>query len=77
MRRLIPQRRYTNNRRSHNVRKFKPEPSIYFDTDFGNGFSMKDALDKNFKRLAGREDSVLPYGTAISLRFEVGYFKAF
>ena len=38
---------------------------------------MKDALDKNFKRLAGREDSVLPYGTAISLRFEVGYFKAF
>jgi hypothetical protein len=25
----------------------------------------------------GREDPVLPHGTAISLRFEVGHFKAF
>lgn len=25
----------------------------------------------------GREDPMLPHGTAISLRFEVGYFKAF
>lgn len=38
---------------------------------------MKDALDKSFKNLQGREDPMLPYGTAISLRFEVGYHKAF
>ena len=38
---------------------------------------MKDALDRNFKNLMGREDSTLPYGTAISLRFEVGHFKAY
>jgi len=31
---------------------------------------MKDALAKSFKNLVGREDPVLPYGTAISLRFE-------
>jgi len=31
---------------------------------------MKDALDKNFKHLVGREDPMLSYGTAISLRFE-------
>lgn len=38
---------------------------------------MKDALGKNFKSLVGREDPMLPYGTAISLRFEVCYSKAF
>jgi len=38
---------------------------------------MKDAIGKSFKSLVGREDPMLPYGTAISLRFEVGYFKAF
>lgn len=37
---------------------------------------MKDALGKNFRTLVGREDP-MPYGTAISLRFEVGYFEAF
>jgi len=65
---LVPQRRYANNRRS--IRSFRPEPSVYFDTYSGPGFSMKDALNKNFKNLVGREDPVLPYGTAISLRFE-------
>ena len=34
---------------------------------------MKDALDKNFKTLKGREDPMLPSGTAVSLRFEVRY----
>jgi hypothetical protein len=38
---------------------------------------MKNALDRDFKALVGREDPMLPYCTAISLRFEVGYFKAF
>ena len=33
---------------------------------------MKDALDKNFKSLLRREDPMLPSGTAVSLRFEVG-----
>ncbi|KAF9644043.1 hypothetical protein BDM02DRAFT_3190947 [Thelephora ganbajun] len=65
---LVPQRRYANNRRS--VRNFEPEPSIYFDTYSGPGFPMKDALDKIFKNLIGREDPMLPDGTAISLRFE-------
>jgi hypothetical protein len=37
----------------------------------------KDALDKNFKALMGREDPMLAYGTAISLRFEVRYFNVF
>jgi len=35
---------------------------------------MKDALDKNFKNLLQREEPMLPYGTAVSLRFEVGYY---
>lgn len=38
---------------------------------------MKDALDRNFKGLVGREDPMLSYVTAISLRFEVGYYEAF
>jgi hypothetical protein len=36
---------------------------------------MKDALGKSFKALVGREEPMLPNGTAISLRFEVGHFK--
>ena len=38
---------------------------------------MRDGLDRNFKALKGREDPMLSNRTAISLRFEVGYFKAF
>lgn len=38
---------------------------------------MKDALNKEFRALIGRENPMLPHGTAISLRFEVGYSKAF
>ena len=38
---------------------------------------MKDALDRNFKNLVGREDPMLPHVTAISPRFEVGYHEAF
>lgn len=66
---LVPQRQYANSRRNRGVRNFKPEPSIYFDTYSGQGFPMKDALEKNFRTLVGREDP-MPYGTAISLRFE-------
>ena len=71
--RLVPQRPYANSRRSRSFRNFRPEPPIYFDTQAGPGFSINDALDKNFSNLLGGEDPVLPYGTAISLRFEVGY----
>jgi len=67
---LVPQRPYANSRRSRSVRRFEPETSIYFDTDTGPGFSIRNALDKNFKSLIGREDPMLPHGTAISLRFE-------
>jgi len=68
--RLVPQRRYANNRGSRSVRNFTPEAPILFDTYSGPGFPMKDALHRNFKALIGREDPMLPYGTAISLRFE-------
>lgn len=68
---LVPQRHYANNRSNRTVRKFKPEPSIYFDTYSSQGFLIKDALNRNFKPLVGREDPMLPYSTAISLRFEV------
>ncbi|KAF9784908.1 hypothetical protein BJ322DRAFT_1108386 [Thelephora terrestris] len=67
---LVAQRPYANNRRNRDPRKFKADRPIYFDTYSGPGLLAKDALDKNFKALMGREDPMLAYGTAISLRFE-------